>query len=58
MTSSRRTTGPQYSGGGGNLGRRGSHDDIRVQFEEVKERNRVLRSQLQVGVAVGVVINY
>lgn len=28
--------------------RRGSHDDLRVQFDELKERHRLLRNQLQV----------
>ncbi len=42
--------GPQYSGNGTGM-RRASYDEVRSQLEEMKERNRVQRSQLQVGVA-------
>ena len=53
-TPKRNQTTPQYGGnrvsggGGGGMRRGGSHDDLRVQFEEVKEQNRNLRGQLQV----------
>ena len=49
-TSKRSSAAPQYGGnrsGGGGM-RRGGHDDLRAQFEEMKEQNRTLRSQLQV----------
>ncbi len=50
-TSKRTSTAPQYGGnsrsGGGGI-RRGAHDDLRAQFEDAKEQNRTLRSQLQV----------
>ena len=46
-----------YSGKAGNTGgmRRPSYDEMRQQFEELKERHRVQWGQLQVGVVVGVV---
>jgi len=44
----------QYSGTNGGTGmRRPSYEDIRSQLEEMKERNRVQWSQLQVGVVWG-----
>ena len=56
--SSRRLTAQHLGGGGARRShdeRRGSyderissHDDIRVQFEEMRERNRQQRNQLQV----------
>jgi hypothetical protein len=46
----------QYSGSGGTGGmRRPSYDEMRQQFEDVKEMNRVQRGQLQVSASVGVV---